>query len=59
MDKDKVQKVTKKLFVCERHLKSKKKEQSKKPIKQQLLNKFTNSRKYESKSRHREPSAEE
>jgi hypothetical protein len=40
MDKDKNQKVTKKLFICERHTKGKKKEVPKKPIKTQLLKKF-------------------
>lgn len=55
MDKDRVSKVTKKLFICERHTKNKKKEASKKPIKAQLLSKFANSRsKYESKSRGRD-----
>jgi len=44
MDKDKVSKVTKKLFICERHTKNKKKDNSKKPIKVQLLTKFTSSR---------------
>lgn len=49
MDKDRVCKVTKKLFVCDRHNKKKSK-QDRKPIKQ-LLKKMVKHSKYEERMR--------
>ena len=40
MDKDRITKVTKKLFICEKHNKNKKKDAARKPIKQQIMKKL-------------------